>query len=303
MLDVNRLRVFRSVVASGSVSAAATRLGYTPSAVSQHISALQRETGLTLFEKSGRGIVPTAHGRELASRSEELMSSLQKLDVMVDDLRAGRTGRLTVGTFASAGEWWLPSVATTVVQEFPDTQLIIELTDPPTTAQPPDIDIRTENPAEEPTVPTGFTRCEITTEPYVLLLHRDHPLADREQVAAAELADELWIRDDIAESTCSRITKTAWRSAGFTPKSIIQAADHHGAIAFVAAGLGVCVMPRLAAATIPDQVRRLALVDPTPERRIAAYVHDSARSHPATARIVDLIRTAAAAPLPADQPA
>ncbi|WP_157602895.1 helix-turn-helix domain-containing protein, partial [Promicromonospora kroppenstedtii] len=66
MLDVHRLRVFRSVVASGSIGAAAANLGYTPSAVSQHVSALQRETGLKLLARHGRGIRPTAAGRALA---------------------------------------------------------------------------------------------------------------------------------------------------------------------------------------------------------------------------------------------
>ena len=55
MLDVHRLRVFRSVVASGSIQAAANNLGYTPSAVSQHVTALQRETGLALILAVGSG--------------------------------------------------------------------------------------------------------------------------------------------------------------------------------------------------------------------------------------------------------
>jgi DNA-binding transcriptional LysR family regulator len=67
MLDVHRLRVFRAVVASGSVNAAATNLGYTASAVSQHVAALQRETGLALLARSGRGVEPTAVGLALAS--------------------------------------------------------------------------------------------------------------------------------------------------------------------------------------------------------------------------------------------
>lgn len=69
MIDVTRLRVFRAVVSSGTVQAAATNLGYSPSAVSQHLAALQRETGLTLFEKSGRGIAPTPAGLALATGS------------------------------------------------------------------------------------------------------------------------------------------------------------------------------------------------------------------------------------------
>src|SRR5262249_9951777 len=66
MLDAHRLRVFRAVVAAGSINGAAASLGYTPSAVSQHVAALQRETGLALVERNGRGIVPTPAGRHFA---------------------------------------------------------------------------------------------------------------------------------------------------------------------------------------------------------------------------------------------
>jgi DNA-binding transcriptional LysR family regulator len=102
MLDVQRLRVFRAVVASGSVQAAADHLGYTPSAISQHLTALQRETGLVLFEKAGRGIAPTPTAKVLAAESDELMGSLTRLGGVVDGLREGRSGSVTIGTFDSA---------------------------------------------------------------------------------------------------------------------------------------------------------------------------------------------------------
>ena len=104
MIDMTRLRVFRAVVHAGTVHAAAANLGYSPSSVSQHINALQRETGLTLFEKSGRGITPTPAGLALAEGSEEIMSSFGRLTGLVEDLREGRTGTLTIGTFPSAGQ-------------------------------------------------------------------------------------------------------------------------------------------------------------------------------------------------------
>ena len=69
MLDVHRLRVLRTVVATGSVGAAASTLGYTPSAVSQHLATLQRETGLLLIERKGRGIEPTDFARSSPQRS------------------------------------------------------------------------------------------------------------------------------------------------------------------------------------------------------------------------------------------
>ena len=62
MLDVRRMQVLRAVVTSGSVSAAAANLGYTPSAISQQLSTLEREAGTPLLEKVGRGLRPTPAG-------------------------------------------------------------------------------------------------------------------------------------------------------------------------------------------------------------------------------------------------
>jgi DNA-binding transcriptional LysR family regulator len=92
MLDIQRLRVFRAIVATGSVSGAATSLGYTPSAVSQHLSALQRETGLVLVERRGRGIEPTATGLAFAGELGSVFERLARVENVVGDLRAGRVG-------------------------------------------------------------------------------------------------------------------------------------------------------------------------------------------------------------------
>ena len=80
MLDPHRLRVFRSVIASGSVQAAADNLGLTSSAVSQHLAALQKETGLRLFQRVGRGIAPTEAALVLDAQSDEVMSQWGRLD-------------------------------------------------------------------------------------------------------------------------------------------------------------------------------------------------------------------------------
>src|SRR5690606_31688682 len=127
MLDVHRLRVFRSVVASGSVQAAAAALGYTPSAVSQHVAALQRETGLTLLERAGRGVRPTASGLALAAQADGVLARLGEAEAVVADLRAGRTGTLSVAYFASVGAAWLPQVVRRLTTDFPGVRLDLEL--------------------------------------------------------------------------------------------------------------------------------------------------------------------------------
>src|SRR5215212_2469397 len=101
VLDIQRMRVFRAVVATGSVSGAATSLGYTPSAVSQHLKTLQRETGLVLVERRGRGIEPTPVGRAFADELAPVFDRLALVESAVGDLRAGRTGALTISYFAS----------------------------------------------------------------------------------------------------------------------------------------------------------------------------------------------------------
>src|SRR5688572_12261558 len=92
VLDVHRMRVFRAVIASGSVHGAATSLGYTPSAVSQHVAALQRETGLTLLTRAGRGVEATAAGLALAKEIDAVLSQVRVVESLVEDLRAGRAG-------------------------------------------------------------------------------------------------------------------------------------------------------------------------------------------------------------------
>ena len=127
MIDLHRWRIFLSVMASGSVSAAADHLGLSGSAVSQHLSALQKETGLTLFERAGRGIQPTAAARTLAAESERLMAEAKRVESVVADLREGRSGRLTVGYFSSAGAAWMPRLVKRLTKELPD--ITVELID------------------------------------------------------------------------------------------------------------------------------------------------------------------------------
>src|SRR5918996_222308 len=123
MVDVMRLRLLRAVVETGSIRATAAALGYTPSAVSQQLAALQRETGLRLFERVGRGIEPTESAYTLATEAEPLFEALSRVEGVVGDLRAGRVGSLMIGYFASAGVVWLPPVVAGLHAEFPELRL------------------------------------------------------------------------------------------------------------------------------------------------------------------------------------
>ena len=268
MLDMNRLRVFRTVVATGSVSGAAASLGYTPSAVSQHLSALQRETRLVLVERRGRGIVPTAAGAAFADELGPVFERLAEVDRVVGDLRAGRVGTLTVSYFASAGAAWIPPVVAALVREFPQLRLdlrLIELAgEVPTT---PDIEIFVEGESTSPAsiaLVAGYRVVELLREPYLVVLPDGHPLADRTEIPLAALRDELWVDNDIARGPCRQIVLDACAAAGFAPTFRIETHDYPSAAAFVAAGVGITVMPRLGTAVLPDGVRAVPVVAPVP---------------------------------------
>jgi DNA-binding transcriptional LysR family regulator len=296
MLDIQRLRVFRAVVASGSVQAAADHLGYTPSAVSQQLSALQKETGLVLFEKAGRGIAPTATARVLAAESEELMESLNRLGGVVDHLRDGRTGSLTIGAFSSAAQFWLPEVASGLRREFPDLLLDLSLNElGPEPASPArrDLDITTEDAdgVERP----GHCRHVLTEETYRVVAPHGHELLaewDR-QVPMGALAGQPLIDNDYHGNTCSLIIRNACRAAGFTPRYVARSEDHHTALAFVAAGVGVTILPGLAVPeSMADDSRKL--INPSPRRRIVVHVRDGAADTPPVVRALALLDEAVA---------
>jgi DNA-binding transcriptional LysR family regulator len=299
MLDVQRLRVFRAVVASGSVQAAADHLGYTPSAVSQQLSALQKETGLVLFEKAGRGISPTPTAKVLAAESDEVMGSLSRLGGLVEHLREGRSATLTIGTFDSAAQFWLPHVAKGLQHDYPDLVLELSLDDlgsGDVRPQRRDIDLTTE-PADEPGIERpGYERYVLVEESYRVVAPRGHELL-RDYVGPvpmAALADLPMIDNDFSDTGCSLIIRNACRAAGFTPRFVARSDDHHTALAFVAGRIGVTVLPALAVPEGMAGIDSRELVSPAPRRRVVAFVRDSSAANPPVCRAIELLQEAVA---------
>lgn len=294
MLDVHRLRIFRSVVASGSVAAAAANLGYTPSAVSQHVTALQRETGLQLLARHGRGVRPTAAGEALAAQADGVLARLGEAESFVADLRSGRTGRLTVAYFASVGAAWLPHVVSTLTDRFPGLRLELELREeiPADPAARADLQVVVARQGYE--AGQGFTAHHLLDDPYVAVLPAAHPFAGRDEIELGELADEAWVDNDFARGWCRRNLLEACRAAGFSPAFRVEAHDYPTALAFVAAGIGITVLPALGAVHLPPGTVGVPAVRPTPSRTIYAVVQDAVAHTPPVRAALDALRQVAA---------
>jgi DNA-binding transcriptional LysR family regulator len=289
MLDLNRLRILRAVVASGSVNDTARRLGLTPSTVSQHVHTLEREVGFTLVERVGRGIRPTPAAIELANSSAEALHAMASLEAQVRDLREGATDKLTMRTFASAAYTWMPAVARTLRQEFPGLtlELSINETDVSEQAGQADVEVHTEIPSDHPRVPPSYQRVELAVDEFLVAVPHDHPLAEAGTMDLAEFSEDDWVQYDFRDETATRLAGDACAGAGFTPRFVARAQDHVTGLAFVAAGVGIALVPGLSLGWSGFEVAYVRPTNPTPYRRIVALVRDSVRANPAAARTLE----------------
>src|SRR3954452_7498039 len=108
MLDVKRLKVLREVARTGSFSAAAEELGYTQPAISQQISALEREAGTRLLQRGSRGVTLTDAGRSLVDHSDAILARLAAAEEELEALAGLRGGRLRLASFPTAGAALVP---------------------------------------------------------------------------------------------------------------------------------------------------------------------------------------------------
>lgn len=212
MLDTHRRAIWRAV-ASGSVHQAAADPQYIPVTISQHIIGLQAEVGLPLYERKGRGIVPTPVGVRLAEESGEVFSSLRRLESTLEDLRLGPRPRLEIGCFSSAAKEWIPAIVSSVVTEFPTAQF--EISRSPTTDaedwHPHDLESHSE-------------------VDYLLVASPDHRLADAKAVSMSELDDKSWVGAEFSTTPAGLIITRACN----------------------AADVGVSALPPLAIRTLPE---------------------------------------------------
>ncbi len=280
MVDVPRLRLLRAVVETGSIRATATALGYTPSAVSQQLTALQRETGLRLFDRVGRGIEPTLAARTLAEEAEPLFERLSRVDRVIGDLRTGRVGRLSIGYFGSAGAAWLPTIVAGLHADYPDLRLDLRMTemDGPDRAEC-DVDLFVENGGEPSTEAYDVRR--LIRDPYLAVVRGDHPLAERTEIPLAELAAERWVDNDLRDGACRRVLLAACAEAGFAPEFAVETHDYRTAIPFVATGIGITAIPELGLVDMPAELVAVPIVSPTPIRQVSVATRKAIAEHPA----------------------
>ncbi|WRZ90248.1 LysR family transcriptional regulator [Streptomyces sp. NBC_01007] len=296
MLDVRRLQVLRAVVTSGTVTAAAAHLGYTPSAVSQQVAALEKQAGTALLERVGRGVRPTAAGLLLTEHAALISSAVAQAETALADLRAGRTGRLAVRYFATAGSTLMAPALARLRAEHPGVRVDLQLADPEDPFQEvargrADLAVVVQT---RDRVGDGFRLVHLLDDPYAAVLPLGHPLAGEEAIELSALSGEQWVGSE-PPGPCLEPVIDSCAAAGFSPDFVIQSEDYATAQGFVAAGLGVGLMPRLGLRNQHPGVVVRPVRNPEPVRVISAAVREIAFEQPALRALLDALRDAATA--------
>ena len=284
MLDVRRLRLLRELAHRGTIAAVAEALTFSPSAVSQQLSVLEREAGVPLLERTGRGVTLTPAGRKLVEHTEVVLERLEQAVGDLADSREGLSGPLRIGTFPSAARTIVATALVVLGREYPALEPHVQEIDPADVSaalRAGELDVALVHeydfvPAEDP---RGMATEPLLTEPLFLASPRDSSLSCEE--------DELgpirrwraapWILAT-PRTMCHTMAVRVCQANGFTPSARHHVDDFATVLAFVAAGQGVALVPRLGAADPPDGV---VLTQLPLSRRTEIACRRGARRHPA----------------------
>ena len=296
MLDVRRLRLLRELGRLGTIAAVAQAFSYTPSAVSQQLSALEREAGVPLVRHVGRRVALTPAGQDLASRTEPVLAMLEEAAAALAAARSELAGELRIGAFPTAVRTLVPAALVELGSAHPKLELKVTELDP---VQAPDalrtgaLDIALVHeydyvPADrDPAVDTH----PLLTEAIFLASDGELPSAGSDPLRCC--AELPWIAATQG-TLCYLMAERLCQASGFRPRIRHYADDFATVLALVAAGQGVALVPELALADPPAGVVLTAL---TARRRTLIACRSGAAGHPAIAARAAAIRSAAASHL------
>jgi DNA-binding transcriptional LysR family regulator len=298
MLDVKRMKVLREVAARGSFSAAAEALSYTQSAVSQQISALEREAGTILVERGARGIRLTEAGQALVHHADAILCRLADAEAELEALAGLEGGRLRIGGFATASASIVPPALGTFKRRYPNVTLSL------TEGEPEELlgglragDLDLSIVFQYDNVPAcsydgqfdGISFEPLLDDPFRLAVPQDHPLARRARVPLDALRDERWIQAN-PNGLCGMALIAACHGAGFEPQIVFESDDYSIVQGLVAAGIGVSLIPELARVNARADVVFRPLSTPPPVRRIGVATLAEGYRSPGAEKMIAIMR-------------
>jgi DNA-binding transcriptional LysR family regulator len=304
MLDTHRLRLLREFAARGTIAATAAALGYTPSAVSQQLAALERESGAVLLDRTARTAELTDAGRRLVEHAERILAMVEAAEA--DLSSAGPTGRVTVTAFPTAAVAFGPALVRRV-RAHPGLSLLLR-----ETQREEGMRLVRSGEADVALVADwsgGLTRpgpgsadgedggvlrfYRLLRDPVVLVLPRGHPFADpAKPVELDELRYEPWLAAPIGEPSRQAVDRLLVGTGGMPPAPW-EFEGLSTILSLVARGIGIAALPRLTLAAGDRRVAVRELPGSAQARDVCAVARASSVRRPSVAVILAALDSAA----------
>ncbi|MCJ0869477.1 LysR substrate-binding domain-containing protein [Streptomyces sp. AP-93] len=328
MLDVRRLRLLRELARRGTIAAVAEALSFSPSAVSQQLSVLEREAGLPLLERTGRRVRLTPAGQNLVRHADAVLELLERADAELAEARGGLAGALRIGSFPTATRAIVPAALAELARRHPGLEPMVSETDPAAVAhalRAGDLDVALIHaydfvPApQEPGLATEplyreamylATPSEWAPTPWAPGSAGEGRPAGSGAAGVGGVggvggaggvvgagqrallrthADAPWITATPG-TLCHAMTVRACEDAGFMPRIRHQLDEFATVLALVAAGQGVAVVPQLGITGHAEPA--VVLTRLVMERRTNVAFRSGAAAHPAVAAFSAALRAA-----------
>lgn len=238
---ISRYEIFCKVVEAGSFTKVAGELGYSQSAVSQTIKALEREVGVTLIDRKRDGVALTEDGRQFWPYLQAIRGAEEGLRQKEREMRGLGSGVIRIGTFTSVSRNLLPRLMKRFKEEHPTVAFILKQGEYTSIEQW----------VTEGSVDFGFVDANAVSRVETRILYRDemravlpqgHPLASQETLSLRQLAEEPFILLDEGEHS---VVRSAFQKAGLVPRIEYEVYDDYSILAMVRQGLGVSAMYQL----------------------------------------------------------
>lgn len=298
MIDLRRLNALAAVAEHGTVTAAAKALNFTPSAVSQQIGQLAHDLDTELLERQGRRVHLTPAAHILLGHVQTIQGQWEQARAELAASTERVNGLLRVCGVSSAIAALAAPATTCLEARHPHLQVLLreeESSDCYRLLLSDEADIALVLPTPDAPPPTDarFEQQPVLTDPQDLLVPVDHELAGSREVDLADAAEESWIvkRHDNDSYT---LLSVACAASGFTPQVTHEAKEWFAVSALVAAGLGVCLLPRIVPVPASHTVVRVPLIGRSaPARQIMMSVRRGSVDHPAVAAGLSALRDVA----------
>ena len=256
-------------------------LHYTASAVSQQIAALERETGLQLIVRLPRGVRLTDAGKVLAEHGGAIERHVSQARHDVDAIRTLGAGRLRIGAFPSVGAALVPRLVSVFRREHPLVDVRLAIQEPQRSLDGLrsgrlDVALVFTYPfAADPDFTGLVAEVLLEDEVYVAAPAAHEPAADP-ALDAGDLVEASWIAS--SDPGCALMLGHVAAQAGFEPRIVFESDDYMTIGRLVAGGLGVALVPRLAADAMPDAVCLRPLSPPLVRNIVVVTGEDPAPS-------------------------